>query len=227
MGQLGLHVNHGASLFKRSTVWRNAMTFPPPFYRWRPHPWHGLEVGPDPPRIVHAYIEISPFDLIKYEVDKVTGYLRVDRPQRTSSQPPTLYGFIPRTYGGERVAALSPIAVRGDDDPLDICVLSERPINRAEVILNARIVGGLQVVDGGEADDKLIAVLENDNIWGNVTDISELPSILVERLRHYFATYKLEPGKEQQISVEKAYDVDDALEVVLAAMEDYVDQFNG
>ena len=74
------------------------MTFPSPFYRWRPHPWHGLEAGPNPPSEIHAYIEITPFDLVKYEVDKATGYLRVDRPQRSSSQPPALYGFIPRTY---------------------------------------------------------------------------------------------------------------------------------
>ncbi len=201
------------------------MTFPPPFYRWRPHPWHGLEVGPDPPVLVHAYIEISPFDLIKYEIDKVTGYLRVDRPQRTSSQPPSLYGFIPRTFGGERVAALSEHAVRGDGDPLDICVVSERPITRAEVILNARVVGGLQVVDGGEADDKIIAVLENDNIWGNVKDISELPGILVERLRHYFSTYKLVDGKEDQISLEKVYGYEEAHKVVSAAIEDYREEF--
>ncbi len=82
------------------------MTFPAPFYRWRPHPWHGLDVGPEPPFLVHAYIELCPFDLVKYEVDKQTGYLRVDRPHRTSSQHPSLYGFIPRTYCGERVRAL-------------------------------------------------------------------------------------------------------------------------
>lgn len=203
------------------------MQFPSPFYRWRPHPWHGLEVGPDPPRLVHAYIEISPFDLIKYEVDKVTGYLRVDRPQRTSSQPPTLYGFIPRTYGGEKVAALSKSAVVGDGDPLDICVVSERPITRAEIILNARVVGGLQVVDGGEADDKIIAVLENDNIWQDVTDISSLPPVLVERLRHYFSTYKLVHGVESQISIERTYNCDHALEVIEAAMADYEQAFLG
>ena len=77
---------------------RPTLSFPAPFYRWRPHPWHGLSAGSDPPRIVQAFIEITPFDLMKYETDKETGYLRVDRPQRTSSQPPTLYGFIPRTY---------------------------------------------------------------------------------------------------------------------------------
>jgi inorganic pyrophosphatase len=201
------------------------MSFPPPFYRWRPHPWHGLDVGSDPPRFVHAYIEMTPFDLAKYEIDKVTGYLRVDRPQRTSSQPPTLYGFIPRTYGGNRVAALSENATRGDGDPLDICVVSERPITKAEVILDAIIVGGLQVIDGGEADDKLIAVLDNDNIWGEVKDISELPDILVERLGHYFRTYKLIHGEETQVVIEKSYGLEHALMVVGAAIADYAEEF--
>jgi inorganic pyrophosphatase len=114
------------------------MTFPRPFYRWRPHPWHGLEVGEDPPVLVQAYIEITPFDGVKYEIDKATGYLRVDRPQRNSSLPPTLYGFIPRTYCGDAVGALCEKAKEGDHDPLDICVISERPINRSEVILCAR-----------------------------------------------------------------------------------------
>ena len=82
------------------------MSFPKPFYRWRPHPWHGLSVGDDPPGIVNAFIEITPFDFVKYEVDKETGYLRVDRPQETSSQPPALYGFLPRTYCGARVRDL-------------------------------------------------------------------------------------------------------------------------
>jgi inorganic pyrophosphatase len=177
------------------------MAFPDPFYRWRPHSWHGLEVGPNPPQLVHAYIEITPFDLVKYEIDKVTGYLCADRPQRTSSQPPTLYGFIPRTFCGRRVGALCPGVEHGDGDPLDICVVSERQITRAEVILPARVVGGLQTIDGGEADDKIVAVLQNDNLWGQVTDIAGLPDILVERLRHYFMTYKLVPGKPSQFSV--------------------------
>ena len=73
---------------------------------FRPHPWHGLEVGPNPPEVLNAYIEITPFDLMKYEIDKVSGYLRVDRPQRSSAQHPTLYGFVPRTYCGERVRRL-------------------------------------------------------------------------------------------------------------------------
>ena len=98
------------------------------FSEWRPHPWHGLPTGREPPVFVNAYIEITPFDLIKYEVDKESGYLRVDRPQRTSSQPPALYGFIPQTYCGERVSKLTPVTSRGDGDLLDICILIERPI---------------------------------------------------------------------------------------------------
>ncbi len=195
------------------------------FFRWRPHPWHGLEVGRRPPRLVHAYIEITPFDLVKYEVDKVTGYLRVDRPQRSSSQPPALYGFIPQTYCAERVNALSPNAERGDGDPLDICVFSERPINRSEVILNAKIVGGLQAVDGGEADDKIVAVLEDDYFYGSMDEISDLQEILVERLRHYFGTYKMVPGQESQMVVEAVYGREHALKVVSAAIEDYEEAF--
>jgi inorganic pyrophosphatase len=197
------------------------MKFPSTFYRWRPHPWHGLEVGPNPPRIVHAYIEITPFDLVKYEVDKATGYIKVDRPQKTSSQPPTLYGFIPRTYCGTKVGKLSPKAKHGDGDPLDICVLSERPISRTEVILSSRVVGGLQVVDGGEADDKIIAVLENDNFWGTVEDINGLPDILVDRLWHYFETYKMEGRQKADLYIEKVYDCSHALKVVKASMDDY------
>ena len=197
------------------------MSFPDAFYRWRPHPWHGLEVGKNPPCFVYAYVEITPFDLVKYEVDKVTGYLRVDRPQRTSSKPPALYGFIPRTYCGPRVGALCPGCERGDGDPLDICVISERPITKSEVILDAKVVGGIQMIDRGEADDKIIAVLENDGFWGEIADISELPHVLVERLRHYFATYKLVHGEDSPFSIEQTYDRDYACRVVNAAIADY------
>ncbi|MDA8017572.1 MAG: inorganic pyrophosphatase [Thermoanaerobaculia bacterium] len=200
------------------------MSFPKPFYRWRPHPWHGLDVGQEAPRVVNAYIELTPFDRVKYEVDKTTGYLRVDRPQRTSAQPPSLYGFVPRTFCGRRTGELSP-AERGDGDPLDICVISEQPIQRAEVILDARVVGGLQMIDGGEADDKIIAVLSNDYIWQGTRDVGELPEVLVERLRHYFATYKLVTGEESKISIETVYDREHAWKVIEASMADYTDEF--
>ncbi len=197
------------------------MSFPNPFYRWRPHPWHGLEVGDHPPEIVNAFIEITPFDMIKYEVDKKTGYMRVDRPQRSSSLPPSLYGFIPRTYCGSRVGKLAVGTEVGDGDPLDICVLSERPIDRTEVILSARIVGGIHMIDRGEADDKIISVLDNDSFYSNIQEISDLPDVLIERLRHYFATYKLIPGQDADVEVDRVYDKDHAKKVIEASVQDY------
>lgn len=197
------------------------MSFDAPFYRWRPHPWHGLDPGKDAPNVVEAYIEITPFDLIKFEVDKVTGYLRVDRPQRGSSQPPALYGFVPQTYCGRRVSELSPKAERGDGDPLDICVLTERPINRSEIILRAKVVGGLQVVDGEEADDKIIAVMANDNVWSHIDEVADLPQAIVERLQHYFATYKNMPDKNTILTIEGIYGSEHARKVVQASLDDY------
>ena len=196
-----------------------------PFYRWRPHPWHGLEVGPDPPGLVHAYIEITPYDFVKYEVDKVTGYLKVDRPQRTSSQPPALYGFIPRTFCGTHVAALEPEVNRSDGDPLDILVVSERPIMHPEVILRARVVGGVRMIDNGESDDKIIAILEKDSFWANVEDVFDLPTGLIERVRHYFATYKLRPGTEAQVEIKETMKKEQALQIVEASMQDYLDEY--
>jgi inorganic pyrophosphatase len=201
------------------------MAFPKTFYRWRPHPWHGLEAGEDLPRIVNAYIEMTPFDAVKYEVDKATGYLRVDRPQLTSSMTPTLYGFIPQTYCAARVQGLSPTSKCGDGDPLDICVITERPINRGEVILKARVIGGIQMIDNGEADDKIIAVLDNDQFWKTAQDITDIPPALLERLRHYFSTYKLVPGQPSDVHIEEIYDRQHALSVIEAALEDYTEQY--
>lgn len=197
----------------------------PSFSRWRPHPWHGLDVGPDPPRVVNAFIEITPFEYVKYELDKQSGYLFVDRPHRTSSLPPSLYGFVPRTYCADRVRDLMPGAQRGDGDPLDICVISERPINRTEVILRARVLGGLPMLDAEEADDKIIAILKNDNFWLHVNDIRELPEALVERLRHYFSTYKLAPGEPAKVTIDQAYGPEHAFKVIEAAMADYAEHF--
>ena len=202
------------------------MTSPPPFYRWRPHPWHGLDAGLDAPAVVNAYIELTPFDTIKYEIDKATGYLRVDRPQRGSSQPPALYGFVPRTYCGRRVAALSaPGVTKADGDPIDICVISERAITRSEIVLRARVVGGIQMIDNDEADDKIVAVLESDLFWGAVRDISGLPKALLDRLTHYFATYKLIPGVHTNVRIERSYEREHAEAVVKASLEDYQEAY--
>ncbi len=197
------------------------------FNRWRRHPWHGLPARPDGsrPDVVKTYIEITPSDVVKYEVDKQSGFLMVDRPQRTTSSPPALYGFIPQTYCGERVAALCDEADEADGDPLDICVYSERLITKSDILLNARVVGGIQMIDGGEADDKIIAVLDGDNIWGDVGDINDLPSIKIERLQHYFLTYKMVPGKQINVKVDHVYGRDEALRVIEASIQDYQADF--
>jgi inorganic pyrophosphatase len=132
---------------------------------------------------------------------------------------------VPRTYCGERVQRLSPKSKRGDGDPLDMCVLSEREITRAEVIVHARVVGGLQMVDGGEADDKIIGVLVNDFIYGDAREVTDLPHVLIERLEHYFLTYKLVPGQPAKASIERIYGQKHALRVVRAALADYRELF--
>ena len=193
------------------------------FSAFRRHPWHGLKAHANEAAkdIVTAYIEMLPNDHVKYELDKESGYLMVDRPQRTTAAPPALYGFIPRTYCAEEVAKNCQHADIADGDPLDICVYSERLIDRTDIILQARVIGGIQMIDGGEADDKIIAVLDGDNIWGNITDIADLPPVMVARLQHYFSTYKMIPGKEVDIRVDYVYGREEALKVIEAAQTDY------
>lgn len=202
------------------------------FLRFRPHPWHGLSSGSRFPEIVQAYIELTPTDGVKYEIDKISGYLKVDRPQRFSSFCPTLYGFVPRTYCGERVAAHTiagaPRVDRGDNDPLDICVLTDRPVFRGEILLEARPVGGLRMVERSEADDKIIAVLIGDPTYGDIVDVSQIPRPVIDRLRHYFLTYKTIPGESAAtITVDPVYDASDARAILNAAQADYAAKFTG
>ncbi len=196
------------------------------FDRFRPHPWHGVKTGKNPPLLINAYIEITPSDSIKYEIDKESGYLKVDRPQLTSSLPPALYGFIPQTYCAETVASLSQSAKTGDGDPLDICVLSERPITKSEIIIPARVVGGLRLIDRNEADDKIIAVVESDPYWQDTKDISDISEVILSRLAHYFLTYKLKPGEAPKTKIEMQYGRNEAEKVILASLKDYKKYFN-
>jgi inorganic pyrophosphatase len=193
------------------------------------HPWHGIPPGGDAPGVVNAYVEIVPTDAVKYELDKASGHLRVDRPQRFSSFPPTLYGFIPQTFCGDRVAALcrragveGAAAIRGDGDPMDICVLTERPAAHANFLVRAKPVGGLRMIDGDEADDKIIAVMENDVAYGYIEDIGQAPRGLVERLQHYFLTYKQLPQESpRRVEIADVYDREAALETISRSIEDY------
>jgi inorganic pyrophosphatase len=171
-----------------------------------------------------------PTDGVKYEIDKHSGYLKVDRPQRFSSFCPTLYGFVPRTYCGQRVAAHviqgGPPVTRGDGDPLDICVLTDRPISRGEILLEARPIGGLRMIESAEADDKIIAVLLDDPSYGDIVDVSQLSRAVVDRLRHYFLTYKVLPGEAHgRISVDPVYNSMEARAILKAARDDYEAEF--
>ncbi|CAN5862416.1 inorganic pyrophosphatase [soil metagenome] len=191
------------------------------------HPWHGITPGENAPREVDAYIEIVPTDPVKYELDKDSGHLRVDRPQRFSSMCPTLYGFIPQTFCGQEVAVLSArrtgqTDVQGDGDPMDICVLTEKAFAHGNFLLRAKPIGGLRMIDGHQADDKIIAVLVSDVAYGHIEDIGGCPVGLVDRLKHYFLSYKQLPGAvPRRVEISDVYGRGEALEVIERSLRDY------
>jgi inorganic pyrophosphatase len=121
-------------------------------------------------------------------------------------------------------------AIEGDGDPLDVCVLTERPITHGDILVRARPIGGLLMIDGNQADDKIVAVLEKDLVHGTLQDIAECPSALVDRLRHYFLTYKLSPGRPETtraVEITHVYGREDAHEVIRRSQADYARHFAG
>ena len=198
--------------------------------RFVSHPWHGIEVGEKAPAIVNAFIEITPADAIKYEIDKPSGQIMVDRPQKLSNHMPCLYGFVPKTYCDTKVAAFANektgrTNIVGDCDPLDICVLSEREFNHANILCEAKVIGGFRMLDGGEADDKIIAVLKGDQAYGDLNDISEMPKMVIDRVRHFFLTYKDLDGGAKNVEITHVYGKDEAFEVIKLATEDYNNKY--
>ncbi len=199
----------------------------PIMYKHKAHPWHGISLGESVPQEVTAFIEIVPTDTVKYEVDKPSGYLSIDRPQQYSNIVPALYGFLPRTYCADQVAeltnrALSRTDIQGDNDPLDICILTEKDVTHGDIIVKARPIGGLRLLDNQQADDKIIAVLKNDLIYENYDDIRQLPEKVIDRLVHYFTTYKDRlPNKHPRMELIEIYEKETAYEVIRRAMEDY------
>lgn len=193
------------------------------------HPWHGVSIGKDAPQVVTAFIEIVPSDTIKYEIDKASGLMKVDRPQKYSSLCPTLYGFIPQTYCDENVRLLAndKKVERGDRDPLDICVFTERAIAANGFLVRARPIGGLRLIDDKEADDKIISVMADDPLYAKVQTLKDMPEALIDRIRHYFLTYKDFPGRQQKVEIGKVYERDEALEVIAASIADYDSKFKG
>ncbi len=194
---------------------------------YKAHPWHGISLGNNVPEEVAVFIEIVPTDTVKYEVDKETGYLSIDRPQKYSNIVPALYGFLPRTYSGAKTAELTNLSlgrsdIDGDMDPLDVVVLTEKDVTHGDIIVKARPIGGLRLLDHNQADDKIIAVLKDDVIYGHYRDIGEMPESVTNRLVHYFTTYKDLPGDETpRMILTHIYGAETAFEVIRRSIEDY------
>ncbi|NVO01409.1 MAG: inorganic pyrophosphatase [Bacteroidetes bacterium] len=194
--------------------------------RYKSHPWHGIDLGVEAPEILTCFIEVVPYDTVKYEIDKKSGYLKIDRPQKYSNIIPALYGFIPQTHSDKYLAKLTNDAldrtdIIGDNDPLDVCVLTEKDITHGNLLVKARPIGGFRMIDRNEADDKIIAVLIDDAVYGDYQDILDCPPAVITRLKHYFLTYKDMPGEKRGCEIPQIYGKDEALKVINASMEDY------
>lgn len=173
------------------------------------HPWHGVPSGQQAPRIVNAIIEIPQGSRCKYEIDKASGLLKLDRVIYSSFYYPINYGFIPQSYGG-------------DKDPLDILVITSLPVQPL-TLMEAKVIGVMQMVDRGEPDDKIIAVAANDPGVNHYHNIEELPRHFFDELRHFFEEYKKLENKS--VLVEDFGDKAKAMEIISEALRFYVDTF--
>ncbi len=171
------------------------------------NPWHSIPIGPDAPNIVQAMIEIPKASRSKYELDKETGYLRLDRVLFSSVYYPSNYGFIPRTYCD-------------DNDPLDILVLTQATI-LPMTILRAKVIGVMRMIDGGEADDKIIAVCPDDMSVSHMNDIEDLPPHSLKELRKFFEDYK--NLEHKTVVVNEFQNAKKAREIVIKSQEDYIE----
>ncbi|MDB4195937.1 MAG: inorganic diphosphatase [Flavobacteriales bacterium] len=169
------------------------------------NPWHKVNIGENSPNIVNGIIEIPKNTRAKYELDKESGMLLMDRVIYSSMHYPANYGFIPQTYCD-------------DKDPLDIMVLSQIDIVPM-CIVSAKVIGVMQMIDGGEMDDKIIAVAENDMSFNHINDISELPEHWLKELRNFFEDYKKLENKK--VEVEEFQNAEKAKEIIRQSIEDY------
>lgn len=169
------------------------------------NPWHSVSPGSEVPKVVNAIIEIPKGCRAKYELDKESGLLKLDRVLYSSVYYPANYGFIPQSYCD-------------DHDPLDILVLSQ--IECVPMcIIEAKVIGVMQMVDGGEADDKIIAVAANDMSVNHINDISELPPHFIDEMRHFFEEYK--KLEKKSVKVEEFQNKVKAEEIIMQSFEDY------
>jgi len=198
--------------------------------RYKSHPWHGVDIGPNAPEVITCYVEMVPTDTVKYEVDKESGYLIIDRPQKYSNVIPALYGFIPQTYSDVKVAEYcmeksGKEGITGDHDPVDICILTEKEISHGDILVRAKPIGGFRMIDGNESDDKIVAVLNNDAVYSNYDDIEDVPELVINRLKHYFLTYKDLPGNERDVEITHVFGKEEAHEIIKRSQADYHAKF--
>ncbi len=170
-----------------------------------PHAWHDVPIGDEAPETFNAVIEIPQGGKVKYELDKPTGLLRVDRVLYSSVIYPANYGFIPQTYGD-------------DLDPLDVLVLMQEPVQPLS-LLRVRPVGMMQMVDQGQSDEKIICIHLDDPAFNTVYHIWELPEHRLRELQRFFMDYKQLENKE--VDVQDFLGPDKARAVVKKAMERY------
>jgi inorganic pyrophosphatase len=173
------------------------------------HPWHGADTGKQAPEKVNALIEIPQGSRTKYEIDKASGLLKLDRVIYSSFHYPVNYGFIPQTLGH-------------DGDPLDILVLCSQPI-QSLCLVEATVIGNMQMIDSGEKDDKIIAVATKDPSVNHISSMEELPRHFINELRNYFEQYKVLENK--QVYIEDFQEKELAYGIILEAIEFYKKTF--
>ena len=173
------------------------------------HPWHGAHYGEKAPATVNALIEIPQGSRSKYEVDKVTGLLRLDRVIYSSFQYPINYGFIPQTLGQ-------------DNDPLDILVLCSQSI-QSLCLVEANVIGNMQMIDQGQMDDKIIAVAGKDPSVNHVSRMEDLPQHFLLELKNFFEQYKVLENKK--VEIDNFQDQFIAGRIINEAIERYKEKF--
>ena len=173
------------------------------------NPWHDVELGENSPEIVNAIIEIPKDSTLKYELDKKTGMLKLDRMLYSSVHYPGDYGFLPRTLWH-------------DGDPIDILILTNRPVMPLTIV-SARIIGVLKMIDGKEEDDKLIGVYDTDPRFKEFQSMKDIPKHTITEIRHFFESYKHLQGKECKIL--EMLDKEEAIKKIEESIEIYNKKF--
>jgi inorganic pyrophosphatase len=173
------------------------------------HPWHEVSIGDNPPELVNAIIEIPKGSRAKYEIDKDSGLIKLDRVIYASMYFPLNYGFIPQTLGE-------------DHDPLDIVVLTQVTVVPTTLI-PARVIGVMRMIDRGEADDKIIAVALQDASVSHIQNVDELPEYFKVELKHFFENYKV--LENRKVVVDEFQSKQKAMEIIDQAITFYKQEF--